>query len=79
MMLKRALFQCCLLYTSFPSLDSLFAEIHIESAYSVSLIFPEPYSRVIACVVAHYDEMCIRDREGAVEGRLDNWGAVVTR
>ena len=39
----------------FSSLDSLFAEIYIESAYSESLIFPEPYSRVIACVIAHYD------------------------
>lgn len=39
----------------FSSLDSLFAEIYIESAYSESLIFLEPYSRVIACVIAHYD------------------------
>ena len=39
----------------FSSLDSLYAEIYIESAYSESLIFPEPYSRVIACVIAHYD------------------------
>ena len=39
----------------FSSLDSLFAEIYIESAYSESFIFPEPYSRVIACVIAHYD------------------------
>ena len=39
----------------FPSLDSLFAEINIESAHSVSLIFPKSDSRVIACVVAHYD------------------------
>ena len=39
----------------FSSLASLIAEIYIESAYSESLIFPEPYSRVIACVIAHYD------------------------
>ena len=41
----------------FSSLDSLFAEIYIESAYSESLIFPEPYSRVIACVFSKYVEL----------------------